>query len=250
MIDFDVDGRVGVVTLNRDPVNGLNDAWVARLEEVLDGAEAQNIGVLHIRSALKIFCGGADLNQIRERFDWPVEDQLKSGRLYQEIFARLESFPGVTLAEINGAAFGGGLELALACDLRVASSRAKFSLPEVGLGLLPGAGGTQRLTRLCGRATALRMILGAEVVDAQEALSRGIVHWVAEPQNLTTEAAAIVGRYAKMPGMAVSAAKAAILAAGKAGADGFEMETSGLRGLFLSAETRALVTAFLAHQKS
>lgn len=250
MIEFDVEGRIGVATLNRGPVNGLNDAWVARLHEVLDEAEKQKICVLHIRSALKVFCGGADLNQIRERFGLSIDEQLKSGRLYQGVFARLEEFPGVTLAEINGAAFGGGLELALACDLRIASSAAKISLPEVGLGLLPGAGGTQRLTRICGRANALRMILGAEVIDAAEALSRGVVHWVAESANVAAEAAKIAARYAKMPKLAVAAAKAAILAADKAGVDGFEMETSGLRGLFSSEETRTLVAAFLVNQKS
>jgi enoyl-CoA hydratase/carnithine racemase len=250
VIDFVAEGSIGIATLDRGPVNGLNDAWVARLHEVLDEAEKSKVNVLHVRSALKVFCGGADLKQIGERFDWPVEEQLKSSRLYQGVFARLEKFPGVTLAEINGAAFGGGLELALACDLRIASTAAKLSLPEVGLGLLPGAGGTQRLTKLCGRAVALRMILGAEVVDGQEAFARGIVQWLGQPENLAAEASKIANRYSRMPRLAVAAAKAAILAAHEPGVDGFEMETIGLRDLFASAETKALVAAFLANQKA
>ena len=95
----------------------------------------------------------------------------------QRLYARIERLPQVTLAEIGGAAMGGGLELALACDLRIAAVEAKLGLPEARLGLIPGAGGTQRLTRLCGRPVAARLILGAETLDGAAARELGIVHW-------------------------------------------------------------------------
>ncbi len=131
--------------------------------------------MLHLRSDQKVFCAGADLKEVRERFDAADGPD----RMYayvagiQRLYARIEQLPQVTLAEIGGAAMGGGLELALACDLRIAALEAKLGLPEARLGLIPGAGGTQRLTRLCGRSAASRLILGAEVIDgADRARSR------------------------------------------------------------------------------
>src|ERR1035437_8050284 len=159
---------VATVTMNRAPVNAMSDAWVAGFHALLDGLEARkDWSVLHIRSALKVFAAGADLKEMRERFEAPdgLQAQLTGVRGYQKLFARIEALEQVSLAEIGGAALGGGFELALACVLRVAAHEAKMGLPELRLGLLPGAGGTQRMTWLAGRPTALRLILGTEQVD-------------------------------------------------------------------------------------
>src|SRR5207342_2828775 len=137
--------------------------------------------VLHLRSAQKVFCAGADLREVRERIDAADGPD----RMYayvagiQRLYSRIERLSQVTIAEIGGAAMGGGLELALACDLRIAAAEAKLGLPEARLGLIPGAGGTQRLTRLCGPALAARLILGAEIIDGAAAERLGAVHWTA-----------------------------------------------------------------------
>ncbi|HMR72357.1 MAG TPA: enoyl-CoA hydratase-related protein, partial [Rubrivivax sp.] len=146
-------GGVLVATLARAPVNAIDEALLAALDAALDAAEAdEGIAVLHLRSELKVFAAGADLAFMRQCFATPEgpEEMVELVRRMQAVFARLESSPALTLVEIGGAALGGGLELALACDLRIAASEARLGLPEAGLGLLPGAGGTQRLPRVVG----------------------------------------------------------------------------------------------------
>jgi enoyl-CoA hydratase len=172
MLSVERAGRVAVATLSRPPVNALDDALIVRLDAVLDQiVDDDEVTVLHIRSAEKAFCAGADLALMRSCFSTAggPDAMLKVVTGMQRLFQRLESGPLVTLAEIGGAALGGGMELALACDLRVASTEARLGLPETSLGLLPGAGGTQRLARLCGHGVANRLILGAEVIDGAEA---------------------------------------------------------------------------------
>jgi enoyl-CoA hydratase len=240
---------VATVTMNRAPVNAMSDAWVAGFHALLDGLEARkDWSVLHIRSALKVFAAGADLKEMRERFEAPdgLQAQLTGVRGYQKLFARIEALEQVSLAEIGGAALGGGFELALACDLRVAAHEAKMGLPELRLGLLPGAGGTQRMTWLAGRPTALRLILGTEQVDGAEAQRLGLVQWSVPAAELAATAAAIARRYAAVPAHAVRAAKACIAAAANPAADGFNQEVEQTRGLLQTAKTRELIGAFLA----
>lgn len=248
MFHLTVADRIATLVLDRAPVNAMNDAWVAGFHAQLDGLAARaDWSVLHIRSAHKVFSAGADLAQMRDRFtDAGLEPQLSSIRDYQKLFARIEALPAVTLAEIGGAALGGGFELTLACDLRVAAHEARLGLPELRLGLLPGAGGTQRLTRLCGRPTALRLILGAETLDGAGAERLGLVQWSAPAAELAARAAQIAARYAALPAHAARAAKACIALAGDPDADGFAAEIDHTRGLLQSAPTRALVGEFLA----
>lgn len=150
MFHLQVAEGVATVVMDRPPVNAMSDTWVAGFHALLDGLDARDDwSVLHIRSALKVFAAGADLKEMRERFEAPdgLERQLAGVRGYQKLFARIEALPRITLAEISGAALGGGFELALACDLRVAARDVKMGLPELRLGLLPGAGGTQRMRK-------------------------------------------------------------------------------------------------------
>ena len=154
--------------------------------------------------------------------------------------------PQVTLAEIGGAAMGGGLELALSCDLRIAANEAKVGLPEARLGLIPGAGGTQRLTRLCGPALSSRLILGAEVLDGATAAALGVVHWAVPRADLPERAAEIAKRIAGLPAAALAASKACIAAAGQPGRGGYTDELEFTRQLLNNAETRQRVQAFLA----
>lgn len=249
MLNLEIANRVATLVLERPPVNAINDAWVAAFHARLDELEArEDWAVLHIRSALRVFSAGADLNDIRERFETShgIAALAKSNRGYQRLFARIEALPRVTIAEIGGAAMGGGLELALACDLRIAAREAKLGLPEVRLGLLPGAGGTQRLARLCGRAVALRLILGAEVLNGAESERLGIAQWSAPAAELPAAAAVLAKHYAELPAHAAAEAKACIALAHDSAEDGFEREVTGSVALLQNAETRALVARFLA----
>jgi enoyl-CoA hydratase len=241
--------NVAVLTLSRAPVNGINEEWVELFNDHLDALTTRNDWtVLHIRSDQRVFCAGADLHEVRKR----IEDPKGPDRTYtfvagiQRLYTRLERLPQVTLAEIGGAAMGGGLELALACDLRVAASNAKLGLPEAQLGLVPGAGGTQRLTRLCGRPVAARLILGAETLDGLTARELGVVHWTFNPCELQRQTGEIVRRVAALPGAALAANKACIAAAAEPGQRGYANELEATRRLLTEAETRRRVSAFLS----
>ena len=242
-----VEAGVATLTLGRAPVNAMNDAWIAEFHHSLDALAArQDWSLLHVRSALKAFSAGADLKQLRDNFALEPAVQAEVGLRYQALFRRIEELDAVTLAEIGGAAMGGGLELALACDLRVAAAEARLGLPEVGLGLIPGAGGTQRMTLLCGRPQALRLILGGAVIDGQEAHRIGLVQWVSPRAELAETASRIAQEYARLPRHAVAAAKACIAAAGGITRDGEAVEVAQARTLLGTPETRRLVANFLA----
>jgi enoyl-CoA hydratase/carnithine racemase len=163
----------------------------------------------------------------------------------QRVFARLADAPFVTLAEIGGAALGGGLELALACDLRVAAHEAKLALPEVGLGLLPGAGGTQRLTALCGAGVARRLILGGETIDGAEAERLGVVQWARPAATLADWTAELAARIAAQPRAALAASKRCIALAAFASPGGFAAEIEATRTLYAAPQTLERVGAFL-----
>jgi enoyl-CoA hydratase len=249
MFQTNTAGAVTTLTLSHPPVNAISEEWVrafeAKLGELDSGAPCT---VLHIRSDQKVFCAGADLKEVRERMD--AHDG--ADRMYayvagiQRLYARIERLPLITLAEIGGAAMGGGFELALACDLRIAAAEAKLGLPEARLGLIPGAGGTQRLTRLCGPAIATRLILGAEILDGRTAAELGVVHWAAPRAELAQRAAEIARGIASLPAAALAASKACIAAAGHKDRGGYTDELEFTRLLLNDAETRKRVDAFLA----
>jgi len=245
-------GSVLVATLARPPVNAIDAGMLARLEAVLDEAEAgEGIGVLHLRSAQAVFCAGADLALMRECIAVPAgaETMVAVVREMQRLFARLEAAPFVTLAEIGGAALGGGLELALACDLRVASCDARLALPEIGLGLLPAGGGTQRLTALVGPSVARRLILGGEAIDGVEAQRLGVVQWVRPAADLAAWSAQLAARLGACPRAAVAAGKRCVALAEGGFAAGFAEEIAATRALYADPRTLERVSAFLDRPK-
>lgn len=243
------EGAIAIATLDRPPVNAIDDAWVARLGAIVDEVEAHaEVRVLWIRSAGRAFCAGADLALMRERFA-TEEGRARMVELtlaMQQVFARIERSPKVSVAEIGGAALGGGLELALACDIRVAANSAKVGLPEAQLGLLPGAGGTQRLTRICGDAVARQLILGAEVIDGARAAALGVVQRCVAAEMLLAAARVQAERIAAAPAAALAACKRCITAAVDGREDGFAAEVEGTAMLYARADTQALVRRFLA----
>lgn len=249
LFQYRIADGVATVTMDNPPVNAMSDAWVAGFHALLDTLTARDDwSVLHLRSALRIFCAGAELKEMQERFDAPdgVSRQMAVIEGYQALLARIEALPRVTLAEIGGAALGGGLELALACDLRIAGHAATLGLPEVGLGLLPGAGGTQRLTRLCGAGVATRLILAAETVKGEAAERLGLVQWSVPAADLEVTAANTSRRYAALPGHAVAAAKRCIAIARDGTGDGFRAELTEVEALLYTERTRELIRAFLS----
>jgi benzoate-CoA ligase family protein len=241
-------GRIVVATLSRPPVNALNDELIERLDAILDHViEDQEVVVLHIRSDQQVFCAGADLALMQSCFgtlEGP-DVMLDLVRRMQRLFVRIEAAPLLTIAELGGAAMGGGLELALACDIRVAAVEAKLGLPEVGLGLLPGAGGTQRLTRLCGCGIANRLILGGEVVDGTLAERLGIVQWAQPLSQLAQWTRELATRFAQAPRPALAASKRCLAAFGDPHRDGYAEELAATRTLYQHPETRRRVAEFL-----
>lgn len=172
-----------VLTLDRpEALNALSFAILKDVARAFDEAAEWPIRALIVTGAgEKAFCAGADIKELRGR---DLAAQKRGAEFGQSVFAKLDRFPVPSVAAINGYAFGGGLELAMACTFRVASPNAKVGLPEIKLGLIPGYGGTQRLPRLVGEARALEMIMTGRTVGAEEAERIGLVNKVVEGDTL------------------------------------------------------------------
>lgn len=248
MFSLEARGAVLVLTMARPPVNAINRAWIDQFEAVLDGLSGRpEVAVLLIRSAERTFSAGADLKMMRDCFateDGP-DDMVETVRRMQRLYDRIEALPQVVVAEIGGAAHGGGFELALACDLRIAADDAPLGLPETRLGLLPGAGGTQRLSRLAGPGIARRMILTAEVFRGAEARDLGLVQWAVPRSELTAFAAGIADRVASLSPKAIAACKRCFSAADAELGSGLLIELLETHKLLNTADTRKRVAAFL-----
>lgn len=247
---LEVAGGIARLTLASAPVNAMSSQLLAAVNDAIDGLLARNDWqVLVIASSVSAFSAGGDLQTMQGWLNGPDPGATVGAYAegVQRLCARVEQLPQVTIAECARTALGGGLELALSCDLRIASSQAKFGLPEVRLGLLPGAGGTQRLTRLCGKATAMRLIFNAEIIDAQTARELGIVQWVFDADEFAGESAAIAERIASMPGKALRSTKECIVFAhGTAGDEGYRREIADLSALAETEQARTRVAEFLA----
>ena len=186
--------RIAVVTVNRpDKLNALNDATIRELDRAFRDVAADHdvLGVIVTGAGEKAFVAGADIGELAKM--GPIEGVTVS-RLGQDAFRFLETMGKPVVAAVNGFALGGGMELALACHLRVASEKAKFGLPEVKLGIIPGYGGTVRLPRIVGRGRALELILTGEMIDAAEAHRIGLVNRVVPAGQTLPEARALLTR--------------------------------------------------------
>ncbi|MYL28458.1 MULTISPECIES: enoyl-CoA hydratase-related protein [Halobacillus] len=198
------------LTLNRpEAANALSHALLDELSEKIDRIQSRSDirVVLLTGEGSKAFCAGADL---KERSDMTEDEVVQTVRKIGDTLRQLEKIEVPTIALMNGAAFGGGLELALACDLRMMSSSAKAGLTETSLAIIPGAGGTQRLSRLIGPGRAKSMIYTAKPVEASKAFQMGLVEYMYEPQMLMEEAHDLAACIARNGPLAVKAAKHAI----------------------------------------
>lgn len=225
--------------LNKETLNELHLALVAAFKD-----ETVK-GILLTGQGQKAFVAGADISEFA---DFKVEEGRDLAREgHNKVFNLIHESPKPILAAINGFALGGGLELALACHLRIAASHAKMGLPEVSLGLIPGYGGTQRLTQLVGRGRALEMILTADMIDADKALTIGLVNEVVEAEELLTKAQEVLSRIYMRSPKAVEAAIRAVNASAEP--RGYEVEIDEFSGLFGTEEFVEGVNAFLEKRK-
>jgi enoyl-CoA hydratase len=205
-LNYHEEAGIGILTISRPEArNALNCKILKEFNEFLGSIlGSKSLKVLIITGDGKAFMAGADISEMQKMTSEEGYVWSKTG---QETFKRIKHLKVPVIAAINGYALGGGLELTLVCDIRISSSEAKFGMPEVGLGLIPGYGGTQLLSRLVGPGEAFNIILSGQMIDATEALRIRLVQKVVEPENLLTEAKKIAAVIAEKSCFAVSTAK-------------------------------------------
>lgn len=208
-VELEQTGEVAILTVNRpEALNALNDEVISQLNETLDRIDPASVRCLILTGAgRKAFVAGADIAQMSGLSQAEAEAFGKHGN---DVFRKLETLPVPTIAAVNGFALGGGCELAMSCDIRVCADTAVFGQPEVGLGITPGFGGTQRMARLIGPGKAKELIYSARNIKAPEALSVGLVQAVYPAEELMAEAEKLAARIAGNAPIAVRACKKAI----------------------------------------
>jgi enoyl-CoA hydratase/carnithine racemase len=243
-VRLEVADGVGTIRLDRPPVNALNDQVRDELAAAASSAAAAGeIRTVILYGGEKVFAAGADINQMAEANYAAMAD--RSSRL-QAALSLVAAIPKPVVAAITGYALGGGLELALAADFRVAGESARLGQPEIQLGIIPGAGGTQRLPRLVGPARAKDIVFTGRMVKAAEALVMGLVDLVAPDESVYQAALEMVRRYAAGPALALRAAKQAI----DHGLDvdlatGLEIERVQFAALFATEDQRSGMRSFI-----
>lgn len=244
-VELTREGQYALLTLNRpEALNALSFEILSQIGLALDEAASWDIRALIITGAgVKAFCAGADIKELQDRTLSLQRSGLVAG---QSTFQKLDRFPVPSIAAINGFTFGGGLELALACTFRIASSTARMGLPEVKLGLMPGYGGTQRLPRLIGQARAMELVLTGRNVLADEALSMGLVNKVTE-ENVVTAAVAFANQFSGYSKVALGFAREAVARAlGNSLEDGLRVEADLATLTFQTEDAAEGMAAFTA----
>lgn len=243
-------GNIGLLTINRpEKMNALSNLLTSELKKALDEIENdEELRVLILTGAgEKAFVAGADIKELVDR-DANIGRRVSRER--QDVFSRIENLPIPVIAAVNGYALGGGLELALACSIRICSESAQFGAPEVKLGIIPGDGGTQRLPRLVGQGRAMEMVLTGDFIDAQEAFRIGLANQVVPSEQLMEKTMDLAGKIASRPPLAVRYAKEAVNRSVEGGAmSGYALE-SYLHALACTTEDKKEgVAAFLEKRK-
>ncbi len=209
LVNYETKEAIGIITINRpEALNALNSSVLDELSAVLDGVDQQTIRCLILTGAgEKSFVAGADIGEMSTLTKAEGEAFGKKGN---DLFRKLETFPIPVIAAVNGFALGGGCEIAMSCDFRIAADTAMFGQPEVGLGITPGFGGTQRLARLIGPGMAKQLIYTARNIKADEALRVGLVNQIVPLEELLPTAEKLASTIAKNAPIAVRACKKAI----------------------------------------
>lgn len=247
-LTLSAEGGVATLTLNRPAqLNLLGVALTAELHAALAEVGADSsVRALIITGAGRAFCAGVDL---KERAGLSADERWAHNRALNDCFTRLAQLPIPTIAAINGVALGGGCELTLACDLRLAADHATLALPEAGLGIIPGAGGTQRLPRLIGPARAKELIFTARRIIADTAHAWGLINQVATAEQLLPTAQALAATIARQSPLALAYAKAAIdIGLETSLEQGLRYETAAIRATLAAADYQIGLAAFAAKQ--
>ena len=245
-VRFEVEDGVGTIRLDRPPMNALS----AQVQQEIRGAAYEATTRSDVRAVVvyggpKVFAAGAD---VKEMVAWSYQEMVDRSAALQASFTAVARIPKPTIAAVTGYALGGGCELALCCDLRVAGDNAKLGQPEILLGIIPGAGGTQRLTRLVGPSRAKELIFTGRFVDAQEALRIGLVDRVVAPDDVYTEAFALARQLAQGPSYALRAAKEAIDRGLEVDLEsGLEIERVQFAALFATHDRTVGMQSFIEH---
>lgn len=248
-IDIQKKGNYAVVTIKRpEALNALNDEVIREIGQAVDVMESDSaLRAFVLTGEGKAFVAGADIAKMKTYNEQEGRDFSELG---QKVFRKLELSPLISLAAMNGFSLGGGLELALACDIRYASANAKLGLPEVSLGLLPGFGGSQRLPRLIGVGRASELIFSGEMILADEAFRLGIINKVTPPEELIIESEKLIQTILTRGPNAIRAAKMAIRQGIETNLDrGLEWEKQLFGGRFSDLETKEGLSAFLEKRK-
>lgn len=228
-IKYEVKGNLGYLTINRPKaLNALNTEVLSELADALKEIEADDaVKAVIVTGEGKAFVAGADIAQMSKLNAVEGRAMMQAGH---KVMNTIDQMPKPFIAAVNGFALGGGCELAMACDIRIASSKAKFGQPEVGLGIIPGFCGTQRLSRLVGKGMAKYLIYSAEMINAEEAFRIGLVEKVVEPDALMEAAEKLANTIASKAPIAVAQAKIAIN-------NGFDMDLKSASQLEVEATT-------------
>lgn len=242
-------GNVAILTINRpDKLNALgykvHQEGVAALEELRKDEEVRVLVITG--SGEKSFIAGADITEFAGK------TAVSQRAIFQEktLFNSIDEFPKPVIAMVNGFCLGGGCEVALACDLRIAGEKARFGQPEINLGIIPGGGGTQRLTRLIGEGKSMEMILTGDMIDAQTALNLGLVNHVYSAEELETKTMELANKIAEKSPIALQMAKEAVKLAAKSNLDeGLKREVDLFAICFSSQDKEEGVAAFLEKRK-
>lgn len=245
LVSLSVDGGVGEILLTRPPMNALSAQLQGELAAVAaQVADRRDIRAVVVSGGPRIFCAGADVDEMA---NWSSTEMTDRSRQLQSALSAIAQLPQPTVAAISGYALGGGLELALCCDARVAGDNAKLGLPEIRLGIIPGAGGTQRLPRLVGASRAKDLVFTGRSVDAEEAAEMGLVDRVVAPDHVEAAARDWAEQFVKGPAYALRAAKECIDAALVTDLEaGMALERAHLAGLFATTDRSIGMSSFIS----
>jgi enoyl-CoA hydratase/carnithine racemase len=241
---LDITDGLALVVLEQPPVNALNRALIDDLTSaVAKIRRSEEARAVVVSGGPTVFAAGGD---VKEMLGWDYRAAVRDSSALGDACTALARLPVPVIAAINGYALGGGLELALAADLRVCATDSKLGFPEIRLGLIPGAGGTQRLPRVVGNSRAKELVFTGRTLDARAALDMGLVDRVVEPADVLAEARRMAEPFLTGPALALRAAKEAIDRGQEVSLDiGLDIERALFAGLFASEDRRAGLTSFL-----
>lgn len=246
LIQAKVENNIAYMTLNNPPVNALNEKMMDEIGQCMEQLnEDSDVRAVVLTGTGSFFAAGADIKELTLLFG-REEEAKKAAERGQALFTKIEQSQKPVIAAINGACLGGGLELAMSCHMRIAAHEAKLGLPETNLGLIPGYGGTQRLTRLTNTAKALELVLTGQFIDGQEAERIGLVNHSVKADQLLEKAEETAALIAQKSRLSIKAAMASVLAGSeKPLGEGLALEAEQFAELFVSKDVQEGVKAFI-----